>query len=262
MPPVARNARVSSRGAARVIRNASYVTRRKRLAKWSALFGLALLGATFWLALNPQRILLSYVTLLGGTVLFHYGMQQTAKWNAHNDANIDTVLRNLGERYTLIHYVEIGKRTIEHLLVHPGGALILTAREVPGTIVYRNNRWRKEKAGIGRLFGMGGPQLGDPARETQANVGALSDYLADAQLEMDVDGAIVFLNPHVKLEVEEPDFPVMNTAGLSGYVRGLPEDESLRVADRQALVGLLEGAEHAEQTKPTPRRRPVRRRAA
>jgi hypothetical protein len=143
-----------------------------------------------------------------------------------------------------------------------GRQLVLTARELAGAVSYRDGRWRKRAGGIGRLFGMGGPQLGDPSRETQANVDALAAHLAELQLEAEVDGAIVFLNPNVELDVEEPDFPVTNAEGLPEFVRGLPEDASLKPSDRKALAELFGEGMAVEQPRAAPRRRPVKRRAA
>jgi hypothetical protein len=266
MPVVRNNARLPSRPAAgpRVIRNVAYVNRQKRLARWSALVGLALLGSTFWLLLDPARILLAYGILFVGMILFHRGMQQIAKWNARNDVRLDALVGKLGDRYALVHYAPVGKRTIEHLLIHPGGLLVLSAYELAGTIRHRDGRWRKVKAGLSRLFGLGGPQLGDPSRETRASVEALTAFLEEAQLEVEVDGAIVFLNPLVTLDVEEPDYPVTNAEGLPELVRSLPVDAPLRPSERQALIGLFSPTEGGEAavTQPAPRRRPVKRRAA
>jgi hypothetical protein len=86
--------------------------------------------------------------------------------------------------------------------------------------------------------------------------------LRDAQLEVDVDGAIVFLHPHIELEVAEPDYPVMNGEGLPAFVKTLPTDANLGQADRQALVGLLGTGAEVEQAQPETRRRPVKRKAA
>ena len=260
--PVARNIPRAPRSGQRVVRNAAYVNRRKRRARWAALLGFALLASTFWFATDPSRILLAYAMLLGGTLLFHFGMREIAKWNARNDVRLDALLRNLGDRYTLVHFAPVGKRTIEHLLIHPGGILVLTARELAGAVSYRDGRWRKRAGGIGRLFGMGGPQLGDPSRETQANVDALAAHLAELQLEAEVDGAIVFLNPNVELDVEEPDFPVTNAEGLPEFVRSLPEVASLKPSDRKALADLFGEGMAVEQPQAAPRRRPVKRRAA
>jgi hypothetical protein len=254
----------------RVVRNIGYVKRRKRLAKWSAIFGVALLGSTFWLALNPDYVLLAYLPLLIGTLIFHFGMQQFAKWNRNprNDVILDQRLQALPDKYALIHYPTLGRRPVEHLLVHPGGVLVVTARELPGKVSHHNGRWRKKGSGIGRLFGLGGAQLGNPTFETQQNVAAVQRYLAEAQYEAEVDGVIVFLNPLVELDVEEPDFPVTNAEGLQEYLRGLEADASLATADRQTLVDLLSQGEElevpqkAQRRRPVKTRRPVKKRAA
>jgi hypothetical protein len=261
MPPVRNNARVA-RSTLRGVRNAAYVARRNRLARWSTLFGVAFLGSTFWLATDPARILIAYALMLGGYVLFSFGLRELAKLNARNDLRIETLLKGLGDRYALVHYAQVGKRTIEHLLVYPGGVLVLTARELPGTISYRNGRWRKRTRGFGRLLGLGGPQLGDPSKETQANVDALTAFLTEAGFAVDVDGAIVFLSSQVTLDVEEPDFPVTNAEGLPELVRDLPIDSEWRSTDRDALLALFGGDQAPEQAVAAPRRRPVKRRAA
>ncbi len=262
MPAVRAHVKTGSRTNPRVIRNGNYLNRRKRIARWSAIVGLALLGSTFWLLINPSRILLAYAVLFLGMTLFHRGMQQIAKWNAGNDLRLDALLRGLGDRYTLIHYAQVGQRTVEHLLVYPGGVMVLTAKELPGQVSYRTGRWRKRSGGLSRLFGMGGPQIGDPSRETRMDLAALEARLAEATREVEIDGAIVFLNPTIEIDVEEPDYPVMNADGLPEFLRQLAEDETLRAVDRQALVALLGNDGEPEKTPAPVRRRPVKRRAA
>ena len=251
----------------RIIRDIGYVKKKRRIARVSALIGFVMLGAAFWLATatGPDGVLLAYVPLLGGTLAFHFGMQQIAKWsrNPRNDQLLDTHLRSLGDKYTLMHYANTGKRVIEHLLLHPGGLETLVVREMAGTVAYDNGRWRRRGAGIGRFFGMGGPQLGNPSAEAQADLNALNQLLSQAQLEVETDAGIVFVNPAVELDVEEPDFPVMNGDGLPEFIRSLPADHDLRPADRQALIELLVGnAAELEDMQPAVKRRPVKRRAA
>jgi len=250
----------------RIIRDVGYVKKKRRIGRWSALIGFALLGSAFWLATTtgPDGVLLAYVPLLAGTLAFHFGMQQIAKWsrNPRNDQILDSRLASLGDKYTLIHYANTGKRVIEHLLLHPGGVEALTVRELAGTIDYQNGRWRRKGAGIGRFFGMGGPQLGNPSADAQADLNALDGLLSQSQLEAETDAGITFLNPAAVLDVEEPDFPVMNGDGVAEFVRALPEDRDLRPADRQALVELLiSNAIELEDMKPEVKRRPVKRRA-
>lgn len=248
----------------RVVRNIGYVKRRKRLAKWSALLGVALLGSTFWLALDPSLVLIAYVPLLVGTLVFHFGMQQVAKWNRtpRNDVLLDQRLQGLSDKYALIHYATLGKRAVDHLLVHPGGVLVVTVRELPGQVVHRKGRWRKRGSGLARLFGLGGPQLGNPTFETEQAVGSVQRYLAEARSEVEVDGVIVFVNPLVDLDVEDPEFPVTNAEGLPEYLRSLEADGSIGAGDRQALVDLLSQGEELEIPQRPQRRRPVKKRAA
>src|SRR5918998_241230 len=206
----------------KVYRDVEYIKKRKRLATLSAIAGVALLGSAFWLASTGGQsgVFIAYIPLLAGTIIFHLGMQQVGKWNRaqRNDVILDALLKDLGERYSLIHYSHAGKRTIEHSLVHPGGVLTITARELPGGVAYRDGRWRKVGQGISRFFGMGGAFLGNPTTDTAADIHALSEVLGQEQLLADVDGVVAFLNPKVKLDVTEPEFPVTNRDGLKPYI--------------------------------------------
>jgi hypothetical protein len=250
----------------KVYRDVEYIKKRKRQATLTSVVGVALLGSAFWLASMAGQlgVFVAYIPLLAGTIIFHLGMQQVGKWNRaqRNDVILDVLLKDLGERYSLIHYPRMGKRTVEHALVHPGGILVITARDLPGGVAYRDGRWRKVGQGISRFFGMGGAFLGNPTADTAADIQALSEVLSQEQLTVDADGVVAFLNPRVKLDVVEPDFPVTNAEGLKPYVASLAADAGLQAADRQRVVELLtrDGSFEAPQAAPT--RRPVKRRAA
>jgi len=250
----------------KVYRDVVYIKKRKRRATLTAVAGVALLGSAFWLASTGGQsgVFIAYIPLLAGTIIFHLGMQQVGKWNRaqRNDVILDALLKDLGERYTLIHYSRIGKRTIEHALVHPGGILTITSRELPGGVAYRDGRWRKVGQGLSRFFGMGGAFLGNPTSDTAADIQALDEFLVQEQMTVDVDGVVAFLNPKVTIDVAEPDFPVTNAEGLKPYIASLPADAELQTVVRQRLVELLtqEGSFEAPQAAPT--RRPVKRRAA
>jgi hypothetical protein len=250
----------------KVYRDVEYIKKRKRLATLASIGGVALLGAAFWLASagGQSGVLVAYIPLLAGTIIFHLGMQQVGKWNRaqRNDVILDALLKDLGERYSLIHYPRIGKRIVEHALVYPGGVLAVTARDLPGGVAYRDGRWRKVGQGISRFFGMGGAFLGNPTADTAADVHALSELLAQEQLPADVDGVVAFLNPKVTLDVSEPDFPVTNGDGLKPYIASLPADSGLQAMERQRVVELLTRGGVFEAPPEAPVRRPVKRRAA
>jgi hypothetical protein len=250
----------------KVYRDVEYIKKRKRQATVTSIAGVALLGSAFWLASTGGQsgVFIAYIPLLAGTVIFHLGMQQVGKWNRaqRNDVILDALLKDLGERYSLIHYPRIGKRTVEHALVHPGGILAITARDLPGGVAYREGRWRKVGQGISRFFGMGGAFLGNPAADTAADIDALDEHLDHEQVAVDVDGVVAFLKARVTLDVVEPDFPVTNGEGLKPNITSLPADDRLPGTERQRIVELLtrDGSFEAPQAAPT--RRPVKRRAA
>lgn len=250
----------------KVYRDVEYVRKRKRIATISSICGVALLGAAFWLAsgVGQSGILFAYVPLLAGTIIFHLGMQQVGKWNRaqRNDVILDTLLKDLGERYALIHYAKVGKRTIEHALVYPGGVLAIVARELPGGVAYQDGRWRKVGQGLSRFFGMGGAFLGNPGNDAASDVAALDALLADIAVDAPTDAVIAFLNPKVTLDIAEPDYPVTNGEGLRPYISLLPADPDLRSSDRQEIVDSLIEDGSFEAPRAAPTRRPVKRRVA
>ncbi len=248
----------------KIIRHDAYIAKRKRNSKLFALLGFLMLTGTLFLALLPNLLLPSYVLMLIGFVLFNIGMQQVGKWtrNPRNDQVLDFQLKALPDRYALVHYAPVGKRRLEHVLVHPGGALVITVKEIDGVIEERKSRWRRKGSGLRRFLSFSGPQLGNPSIETDAAIGGLETFLTEKQFEVDVEGAIVFIHPQVELNIEEPDFPVLHGEELPAFVMGLPAEDSLTSKDRDQLVQLLRGGEIVAEPVKATRRRPVKRRAA
>lgn len=248
----------------KIVRHTAYIAQRKRRAKVFALIGFLSLTGTLFLALLPNFLLPSYIAMLAGFVLFNIGMQQVGKWtrNPRNDQLLDHQMKSLPDKFTIVHYPPIGRRRVEHLLVHPGGVLVLTAKEIDGDISARDGRWRRRGGGLRRFLQFSGPQLGNPSFETAAAVGAVEQFLEANQLEVDVEGAVVFVHPQVDLDVEAPDFPVLHGDEIPGFAQSLPVDLSFAPKERDHLLELMRAGEVVEQPSAQPRRRPVKRRAA
>ena len=222
-----------------------------------------MLGSTFLLIFYPTQIIVAYGLLLIGFVSFNFGMQQLGKWSntprhPRNDLAIDDRLQTLSDKYAILHYMRFGKKVVEHLLVYPGGLVVLTARDVPGTIVANGNKWRKKGSGALRLFGMSGPQLGNPSFENDEAVALVAQKLKDAQLEYDVSGAIVFTAPNADLDTDEAEHDAVLVSDLADYIRRIEVDPAFKNSERDALVELLTDGEELERTERTSTRRPVR----
>jgi len=248
----------------RIIRHNAYISQRKTRAKLLALVGFLLLIGTLFLALLPNFLAPSYVAMLIGFVVFNIGMQQVGKWtrNPRNDQILDHNLKSLPDRYTMVHYPPIGKRRVEHLLIHPGGALVVSAKEIDGKIEGTGSKWRRSNAGLRKFLTFSGPQLGNPSIETDQAVGEVETFLTGHQLEIDVEGSIAFVNPSTELEIEEPDFPVLHGDELPQFVLSLAPDPTFTTKERERLLELLGTGERVEAPAVRTRRRPVKRRAA
>ena len=246
----------------RIVRNTQYVKKKRKIARGAALAGFLMLASTFFLAFNPDYLLIAYAILFTGFIVFNFGMQQLGMWSRkpRNDEALDHVLGGLPEnKYTLIHFARAGKRVVNHLLVHPGGVLVLVTRELPGRVRYDGKRWRKTGVGITRFFAMSGPQLGSPSMDVESDVAALEAYLREKQVEVDIYPAVVFLNDRVDLEVDEAvELPIMTSDVLPAFIRELEADQAFKPADRDALIAMLTSDPGFDKVEARPTKRPVK----
>lgn len=251
----------------RIVRNTDYVRQRKRIARVAALVGFLLLASTFLLIFQPDLILIAYAILFTGFIVFNFGMQQLGKWsrNPRNDEILDVRLKGLPDaKYTIVHYAQFGKRVVEHVLVHPGGLLVLTARELPGKVTVNDRRWRKRGVGFMRFFAMSGPQLGNPTADLETDVETLDKFTTEQGLDIDIYGAVVFLNDRIEIEAEDPAYPALRADLLPPFVNAIDADANFSSQERDALIAALaeQAGSQIEVAKPTRRPVKVKRRAA
>ncbi|MCX7622956.1 MAG: NERD domain-containing protein [Thermomicrobium sp.] len=249
----------------RVVRNVGYLKRRQRASRLMIAVGLTGLFGSIALTFFQQvlYIYLAYAALITGFLFFNAGMQQWAKWNRRPrpDELLDSTLRRLNDRYTLVHYPEIpeGWRP-EHVLVWPGGILNITTRELAGRIVVRGTRWRRLDRFFLRLLTFGGPPLGNPTVECQRQMEALRTFLQRRDLpgaEL-VDGLIVFLNDQVQLEVVETPITVVTRKELLDAIRAYGTERRLSQGEIDEIVSALAQGEQVEGPRSLPTREPVK----
>lgn len=249
-----------------IVRHAQYIKDRKRRGRWLSLFGFLLLSGSLLIAWYPEFLMFAYVAMLAGFIMFNIGMQAVGKWSRdpRNDQILDHRMKGLSDRYTIVHYPTVGNKVVEHLLVYPGGVLVMTSRELDGKISQVRQSWKKSGSLFRRLFSFSGPQLGNPSFETENSIKRVEAFLAENQLEADVLGSVVFLNPRAELEVQEPDFPVLHGEEMEEFVRDLPVDDTFTDDERGRIVELLSegGKVETPKVERTSRRPPPVRRTA
>lgn len=243
----------------RVIRNVGQIRRRRRRTRLLILVGVILLGFAVAAPLiygTPTTILLSYGALIIGFISFIVGTQQHAKWSRKVpiDQAIDQALSRMSDRYAVIHYPELGGRTPEHIVVTPGGVLVLTTRDVPGQIVVRGRRWSQQKLFLLRFFNLGAPALGNPTLENELQLDRLEQFFDEHALPGELEGAIVFLSDDVEIEMHDPEVTVIHISELADLVREIGNDVQLSNEDRQEIIDALSIGEDLEMTGARPSR--------
>lgn len=252
----------------RIYRNTGYIDASKRRAKLMAIGGFALLIATFPIAFfmssrQNNFIFMTYVFLVIGFILFNRGMQQIGRWgnnarHVREDLSLDSHLKGLSDKYTLIHYGRPLDKVIDHTLVHPGGVLVITTKDFPGQVKVDNDVWRKNGSVLGRMFAFSGPQVGNPTKETGQSLDNVEAALRSADLESEIEAVIVFTSNTAEIEVDGSSDPVIPVEELDAYVRDLEPEAELSTEERNAIVELLAKGEQVEEPVKTTTRRPVK----
>jgi hypothetical protein len=248
----------------RVVRNTGYIKRRQRIARAMILIGVVALTSSIVITFRwPTFLLPAYAVLIVGFFGFNVGMQQLAKWNSRPDKVLDAKLRRLNDRYTLIHYSDALHGRPEHVLVYPGGLLVITTRQVQGTVTVKNNRWSRPGGRIWSLIGMSGPQLGNPTLESARDQEALKVALRGRDLPGEdlVDGLIAFLSPKVQLEVVSSDLTTVTADEILGAVRDLGSENALISKERDDIIAALAEGPNVEGPVSLSSREPGTRRA-
>lgn len=126
----------------------------------------------------------------------------------------------------LYHYLHFPAR---HVLIAPQGVFVLITRFQDGKITVKGKRWRIHKGPIGALFtlfrldGIGNPNL-----DADQAVSYIRYIIQDYDETIPVQPIIVFVDPRVRLTIEDPVIPVVHAdsklkPSLRDYIKSLPE---------------------------------------
>ncbi len=241
-----------------IIRNVGYIKDQQRQGRLLTAIGFIGLAAAFvlvWVQRNATTmIIVAYALMLIGFVFFNMGLQRVSKFVSNErkkrpDEQIDRALARLNDRYTAIHYAQIGKRVVDHLVIHTNGIVVLTLREVTGKVIVNERRWRKGGNPLGRFFNYSAPQLGNPSLDNENDVAAVRALLEEQGLPDNVEGAIIFTSPLAEVSGSAP-IDVLGINELLEHLRTLASDrerQPLNTKERQTLVAALSQGKELEQ---------------
>ena len=242
-----------------IVRNIGHIKEQQRQGRILTAVGFIGLAAAFvlvWVQRDATgMILIAYALMLIGFIFFNMGLQRVSKFVSNErkkrpDEQIDRALARLNDRYTVIHYAQIGGRIVDHLVVHTTGIIALTVREVTGKVIVNDRRWRKGGNPLGRLFNYSAPQIGNPSVDNENDVSAVRGLLEAQGLPVEsVEGAIVFTSPLAEVTGESP-IDVLGVDELLEHVRAVANDrerQPLSANDRTAIIAALSQGKELEQ---------------
>jgi hypothetical protein len=229
------------------ISNPRLIKRNKQIGTFAQLGGMAVLLAGFAASFYmPDRVDLSYLSLILGFILVTIGQTFTNRWgrNPPPDESVDELLKGLDDRYTLVHY----RLGADHALFTPDGILAILAKYERGQISFDGKKWRQAGvSGLMKFFGV--ESLGNPAADGRFEAESLARTLhriLGADENINVQPVVVFVNDKTRVEADSSPVPALHASKVKEYIRRMPKGNPLRPDQLRQVI------EYAEGNKKTP----------
>ncbi len=187
-------------------------------------FALIILSAllTFLNPATPEYILPAYAALFGGFIVFNMGAAAASKWrrSPRADEVLEKALKGLDNKFRLYNYL----LPAEHVLLTPVGVTVFQVRRLPGIMSCVGDKWTQKRSFLSRLRFAAEEQLGNPTKDVQQDIHLMRAYLdknivSDEDVEIPIDGLIVFSHPKAQLTVTDPVIPIVTPKEARAYVR-------------------------------------------
>jgi hypothetical protein len=128
-----------------------------------------------------------------------------------------------------------------YLLAGPNGITIFALRSDKGKVIVNGKQW-KEPFTLTRFFTFFAREgVGSPDQDIESQKEKLQALLAqgDGLTEVSMDGAALFLNPQIELQVTDPVIPVLKPEQVKDYVRARVKEARVPNATQKSLVDFL-----------------------
>lgn len=224
----------------RVTTNTKFIKRRAKFGTYASLGGIAILAAGMIASFRPTTVWLSLIALIAGFVLAQFGNYNLRRWGRtpRPDQILEESLKGFDDKY---HYYAWSLGA-PYVLLTPHGIYSFVTRDQNGQVTVNGANW-KTKFSVGRaLLAFSQEGLGNPTQEAQAHALKVQEWIRGQlpEIPVTVQPAIVFIDPRVQLDVNEPVVPVMDPKGIKKWLRGSGKGEFFKGADFRALETLLD----------------------
>jgi len=171
-------------------------------------------------------VIAAYPFLIIGWPVFTIGSSRLRRLRdtPRPDGLINEQLKGLNNKYSLYHFVPREANTIPHLLVAPGGLVVMESRDVLGDVKCKSgpdgDKWSAPQGLLERL-GSRNAAIGNPTRDLDRDIVQAKALLAEiGKPNVPVKGLVVFTRLK-DVEIESCAYSVVPLDETKGAVRSL-----------------------------------------
>ncbi|HIQ05471.1 MAG TPA: hypothetical protein EYH31_07205 [Anaerolineae bacterium] len=235
--------------------NEKLIRRRAKIGQYASLIGLGVLLAGMVLSFqarpnNPNSsrwIAISFLALAVGFIAANIGTYNLRRFgrSPRPDQAVAATLKGFDDRYRFYSWL----LPANYVLLGPPGLFVFLARDQDGLIRCDGGRWRQPFS-LGRLLTLFAQEgVGNPSKELREEIERLRGFIAanlPEAADVPIHGSVVFFNPKVRLELNNPDVPVLTTKQVKGFIRSRAKEQRLSAEQLRQLEQLFESAIEAK----------------
>jgi hypothetical protein len=232
----------------RIISDEKKISRNVKIGEYAFTAGMVLLIGAFFINLyaiskpdQPTLVFYAFGAFLIGFTATNVGTLFKNRWGRRPDRQLADSLKGLDDRYTLYNF----RLASPHVLVGPGGIMVLHPKYQAGPVYYdrERKRWQAPSAPRGLFALFSQDPMGNPAMEAAAEADVLTSFFKKRLPETPVAplAVIVFMHPRAEVSAKDAPVPALHAKQLKEYIRRLPKGPTLgplQQADFEARLGL------------------------
>lgn len=223
---------------------------RRRIGLAFSLTGLVIMGVGLFLLWQPAYSALALPTAMGGLIVASIGTYIINRWVRPPlpEQIISETLQRFDNRYFLLNYAD--GLPVRHLLLGPGGLLVIHAKRYEGVARYdgAGERWRGNLSLV-KLYlrGLTAERLGDPTAALERDVEQTRAWLVEQlpawAATVPIAGLVLFVSPKTTIEGDPAPIPVASPETLRKQVRALLKPQT--PMPRERYMAIRESLEEA-----------------
>lgn len=246
----------------RIVTNTELVRRNRRLANILFFFSMGVLIAGFLVA-NLQitaqdsttlalSVILPWIVLPVGLISTLTSVRMTNLWvrRPRPEDAIPAGLKGLSKRSAFYSYYHFPAR---HVLIAPQGVFAIVTRWQDGSYSVNGDKWTVQGgflSTLGRFFRR--DNVGNPTEDAHKAAAHIKALLTKEVPEVEVQPLIVFVDPRVRLEIDNSSVPVLyadenKEPNLRDYMRELSQKQ--QVVEQPLPQGKKKGDRAKPETK-------------